>query len=122
MDFSFFTIGGRPNHDEVRVFSSSLGDLRVKVNDVQRLASFTLPIRWMSIALGVVARMPCAASFKTKTDFERHRTPHKSPRVPWLPLRAAATASVSRSETDNSRTAMNEQKPFTGTARSSSMR
>ena len=53
--FVFFKIRGDADHDEVRVFSSSLGDLRVKVNNVQRLTSFTLPVGWVPIALWVVA-------------------------------------------------------------------
>jgi hypothetical protein len=67
--FVFFTIRGSSDYDEVRVFSPSFGDLRVKVNDVQRLTSFTLSIRWMAIALGVVAGMTGTPSVKTKPDF-----------------------------------------------------
>src|SRR5437016_2137477 len=120
--FVFFKIRGDADHDEVRVFSSSFGDLRVKVNDVQRLTSFTLPVGWVSITLGVVAGMACAPSIKTKPDFERHRAPQRSPRASWFLLSASATRSPSLSETDSSRTATNEQKPFTGIGRSSSTR
>src|SRR4051794_40097357 len=106
----FFTFRRSSEHDEVCVFSPSFGDLRVKVNDVQRLTSFTLAIRWMPIALGVVAGMLCTASVETKTYFERHRAPHQSPRGAWFPLRASATRSASLSETGSSRTAINEEK------------
>ena len=109
-------------NDEIRVFSSSLGDLGVKVNDVQRLTSFTLAIRWMSIALGVVARMTRTPSVKTKPDFERHGAPHQSSRALRFPFTASATRSDSSSETESSRTATKEQKPFTGIGRSSSTR
>jgi hypothetical protein len=69
---AFFTIDGSADNDEARVVSSSLSDHRVKVDDIKRLTSFTLPIRWMSIAPGVVARMMYTASIETKTDLERH--------------------------------------------------
>src|SRR5579859_807915 len=116
------TIRGSSDDDEVRVFSSSFGDLGVKVNDVQRLTSFTLPAGWLSIALGVVARMTCTASIETKPDFERHGAPHQSSRALYFPFTASATRFDNPAETDGSRTAVNEQKPFTGIGRSSSTR
>src|SRR6266567_4777797 len=57
----------------------SLRDPYVKVNDVQRVAAFAIPVLRPSITRRVVARMRAAFAIKAKTNSERHRLPQSSP-------------------------------------------
>src|SRR6266481_1848320 len=118
----FFATARSSDQDAMLVLSPSLRDLGVKMNDVQRFTPFTIGMLWPSVARGVITRVQVAFTIKTKSDSERHRIPHQSRCKPRPPLIACATSSSTVSETDNSRMAMKEQRPFTGIGRSPSTR
>src|SRR5258707_13215593 len=116
----FFRTGGRSKHHALPFSRSSLCDPDVKMNDVQRFTPFASPVLWSSIASRVIPRVQATFAIKTKSDSERHQIPQQSPREPGFPL--SAWASPNKSEAGISLTAMKEQRPFTGTGRSSSIR
>jgi len=97
-------------------------DPEVKLNNVERLASYAMAVLWLSITQRVITRMRHTFAIKAKANLEWHRIPQSSPRGPWFPLIAWATSSLSASEGEISRIATNEQKPFTCIGHSSSIR
>jgi hypothetical protein len=116
----FAAISRSSNHNEICVLCSPLRDLDVEMDDVERFTSCTFPVGGAPIALGVVARVTGAPSVKTETGFLATSSTSPISTCTVIPLIASATRSASVSETDGSRTAINEQKPFTGIGRSSS--
>src|SRR5579864_9844942 len=96
----FFATVRSADQDAVLALCSSFGDLRVEMNDVQRLTPFAIPMLWPSIAHRVITRVQAAFAVEAKSDSERHRMPHQSRCEPLPPLIACVTSSSTVSERD----------------------
>jgi hypothetical protein len=53
----FFATTRSSDQDAILVLGPSLGDLGVKMNDVQRFTPFTIRVLWPSVARGVITRV-----------------------------------------------------------------